>query len=154
MSLPKFQSAYDHLAPHTFGFVTVGESMTQQQFKEEANVNTIMAKYRKTGMITYLSKHNPSFGDFENPMEYHDGLNRIAKAQQDFDGLSAEVRAKFSNDPGKLIEFLADDKNYDEALKLGLVNERKAPEPTMREHFEQALENNDKKRKANKPDQK
>ena len=36
---------------------TTGESLTQQQFKEECDVNHILAKYRKTNMITHLNKH-------------------------------------------------------------------------------------------------
>ena len=34
---------------------TIGESLTHQQFKEECDVNHILAKYRKTNMSTHLS---------------------------------------------------------------------------------------------------
>jgi hypothetical protein len=36
--------------------------------------------------------------------------------------LPAELRARFENDPAKLIEFIDNSENLDEAINLGLVN--------------------------------
>jgi phage internal scaffolding protein len=36
--------------------------------------------------------------------------------------LPAQIRSRFDNDPAKLIDFLENEQNHDEAIKLGLVN--------------------------------
>ena len=45
---------------------TDSKSLTQQQFQAECDVNTIMAKYRKTNMITHLNNRQGNYGDFTN----------------------------------------------------------------------------------------
>ena len=70
------------------------------------------------------------------------------QAQQSFESLPSELRAKFENDPAKLISYLSDDKNNAEAIKLGLKIERKEPE-TIQGAMEKALEANDTKRQKN-----
>ena len=41
------------------------------------------------------------------------------------------LRRVLDNDPGKLLEFVADEKNYVEAVKLGLVVPAAADEPPI-----------------------
>lgn len=102
-------------------------SRTKQQFVEESDVNTIMRKYEKTGIIDPRLQRGPgSYGDFTGAQDYHTALQQIVEAQEAFYDLPSGIRAKFHNDPGELLAFLEDDKNRDEAIKLGLV---KAPEP-------------------------
>ena len=36
--------------------------------------------------------------------------------------LPAQIRSRFENDPAKLIDFLDNSENLDEAIKLGLVS--------------------------------
>ena len=38
-------------------------SMTKQSFKDECDINKIMAKFQKTGAIEHYAKHAPSYGD-------------------------------------------------------------------------------------------
>ena len=61
------------------------------------------------------------------------------QAQQSFESLPSELRGRFENDPAKLIDFLSDERNNAEAVKLGLKLERKAPE-TIQGAMEKALE--------------
>lgn len=100
-------------------------SRTQQSFKEECDVNRIMAKFRKTGEINHLNEHNPSYGDFATGLDFHTAQLAVADAQADFDSLSARIRAKMDNDPAKLLAFVADPENLEEARELGLI----APAP-------------------------
>ena len=60
-------------------------------------------------------------GDFSGIGDYHTALNRVIAAQDEFEALPAQIRARFNNDPAELIEFLEDDKNRPEAETLGLV---------------------------------
>lgn len=68
------------------------------------------------------------------------------EAENSFNMLPSEIRNRFQNDPGQLIGYLSDEKNNEEAYKLGLKIRPKPPEPTIQQQMENALENNDKKR--------
>lgn len=102
-------------------------SKTQQQFQKECDINEIMRKYLKTGEITHMAPYQGKYADLSEAPDYHQAMTTVVKAQQAFDVLPAELRARFDNDPGKLLEFVHDDKNYDEAAKLGLVPEKQIP---------------------------
>ena len=141
----KFKTRFDLHEPRTYSFKTIGESMTQQQFKDECDVNNILSKYRKTGLITHLSKHKGEFGDFSSVTDYQTSLARLEQAHDSFQQLPSELRSKFHNDPKNLIEFLADPKNDEDAIKYGLKIKPKE-EISIQQQMEQALENNDKKR--------
>lgn len=97
-----------------------GKSRTKQSFAEECDVNTIMGKFRTTGMVTHVTAKNPVYEDFSEPMQYLDALSAVAKAQEVFDAMPARVRARVNNDPAELISFVADPANADELVELGL----------------------------------
>jgi len=96
-------------------------SLTQQNQKEDADINTIVARFGLTGELPFADKQ-PRYGDFTAVTDYHSAMNAVASAREDFMSLPAELRARFNNDPALLIDFLASDANRDEAIKLGLVN--------------------------------
>lgn len=114
-------------------FMNDEPSLTQQQFKDETDVNNIIKRYVDTGQITHLRNQTGQFADFSDIQDFHGMMDTVVKATEAFESLPAEVRYRFRNDPGQLIEFLQDENNYDEALKLGLVNKREVP----------AIKNND-----------
>ncbi|QGH73554.1 MAG: scaffold protein [Microviridae sp. ctITQ3] len=101
--------------------VIEGASMTQQQFKNLCDINQIMKKYENTGMVTHLNSRQGTYGDFSQVKNFQENLNMVMHAQAAFDSLPAAIRKKFANDPSQLLEFVQDDSNYDEAVKLGLV---------------------------------
>lgn len=99
-----------------------GESQTQQQFKDECDVNLQMQKYMKTGQFTHLSKSRGFYADMTVfPKDYQDALEIVRGADQAFENLPSDLRSRFDNDPQKLIEFLGDSSNRDEAVNLGLL---------------------------------
>jgi phage internal scaffolding protein len=96
-------------------------SLTQQHQKEDADINTIVARFGLTGELPFADKQ-PRYGDFTAVTDYHSAMNAVASAREDFMSLPAELRARFNNDPAALIDFLASEQNREEAIKLGLVN--------------------------------
>lgn len=98
-----------------------GEIMTIQSEKDSCDINLIVAKYKKTGLMTNWRKDPPRYGDFSSSVDYHDSLLRAQNAQDDFMLLPASIRTRFNNDPGELIDFLSDSNNRAEAIELGLV---------------------------------
>lgn len=100
-------------------------SRTKQSFKAECDINNIMRKYRDTGIVTHTRDSQPMYGDFSEITDYQGSLNQVLQAQEAFEQLPSLVRKRFANDPGKFVEFIQDDKNYDEAMKLGLLDPEK-----------------------------
>lgn len=98
-------------------------SVTNQSDKESSDINIIMKRYEKTGLITDLltgQRRTPQYGDFSNVGDFHQLQNTLARTREAFDALPASVRNQFQNDPANLIDFLADSNNDAEAVKLGL----------------------------------
>lgn len=102
-------------------FVPTGESLTRQSFNAEADINTIMKRYEKSGLIDHVNEHQGSYGDFTNVQDYHSSLNQALSAKSMFMSLPASIRNKFQNDPGAFLEFANDPENEDEMRSLGLL---------------------------------
>lgn len=97
-----------------------GVEHAQQQFKDDCDINSIMARFQKTGAIDHVSMHQPQYGE-ATPVDYHTAMNIITKAQQMFADLPSSLRRRFDGDPSKLLEFVQDPDNADEAAELGLA---------------------------------
>lgn len=101
-------------------------SKTRQGFKDECDINVIMARYQATGVIDFVTQHAPQYADVSG-VDFQQAAETVAKARSMFADLPADLRARFSNDPGQFLSFINDDKNRAEAETLGLV--RPAPKP-------------------------
>lgn len=99
------------------------DSITQQQFKNECDINYIVNRYLQTGYINPMLVQNgkPVFGDVSTIQGYKESLDQINEADQMFMQLPAKIRDRFQHDPLKLLAFVADNSNYKEAVSLGLV---------------------------------
>lgn len=103
------------------GLLCEDESLAIQSAAEEADINTIVRRFGLTGQLPGQVAI-PRYGDFTGVPDFHTAMNLIRQTQDEFMRLPAEVRARFDNDPQKVMEFLEDDRNREEAVKLGLVN--------------------------------
>lgn len=106
-----------------------GKGRTKQAFRDQVNINKIIERNRKTGMLDFVTSKQPFYGDVSEIGSYQESLNVVMKAQELFAGMSASVRRRFQNDPLEMIEFLKDEKNREEAIELGIVAKPKEPEP-------------------------
>ena len=97
-----------------------GKGRTEQKHKKDVDINQIMLKASKTGMLP-LAKGSPMYGDFTNAQDFQDCLERIQSADQAFMDLPADIRKKFYNDPANLIAYINDPQNEQEAIELGLL---------------------------------
>jgi len=98
-------------------------TLAVQSGKEEADINTLVRRFGLTGEFP---KHLriPMQGDFTGLATFHDALNKVRQAEEEFLRLPGEMRARFDHDPGKLIAFCSDKANRAEAVKLGLLDQR------------------------------
>lgn len=103
-------------------------SLTRQEFVVDADLNNIMRKYASGLPPSSPGARPPMFGDFSNVPDYQTCLEHVMDAQERFAQLPSDVRRRFDNDPGKLLQFVADKSNRDEAISLGLID-KPAVEP-------------------------
>ena len=96
------------------------KGMTKQWHKKECDINQIMAKYQKSGIITHVNKHELNYG-FATSSDLHESLNMIQYANEMFADLPSKARAKFENEPGKFLDFVQDPNNQSELYDLGLT---------------------------------
>lgn len=103
------------------GLMCLSPSKAQQHMKDECDINVIVERFGVTGRVP-VTPLEPSYGDFTGVSDYHSALNQINATQEQFMGLPAKIRAKFDHDPYKLVNFLMDEANRNEAVELGLIN--------------------------------
>lgn len=105
-------------------------SMTKQSFKEECDINNIIKEFGVTGIARHIRENEGLFIDLPDALDFQESLNLVAKAQEAFAALPAQVRARFQNDAQAFLEFTADPSNQEEMIKLGLAKDlRPGPEP-------------------------
>jgi phage internal scaffolding protein len=97
------------------------ETMAQQQFAENCDINVIMARFGQGYQIPE-GHRMPTYGDFDGIHDYREALDFIREAGESFMELPANIRERFGNDPANLIDFLGDEANRAEAQKLGLLD--------------------------------
>lgn len=105
------------------GTVNEEKTLTQQQFKDECDINNIVKRYSDTGILPVSTKVG-AFLDVSNVQDYQTSLQTVYEAQKAFDALPSNIRSHFENDPNKLIAFIEDDANREEAIKLGLIQNK------------------------------
>jgi len=119
--------------------------ITQQSDAVDCDINVIVARAKSGADLSRLTKQGPMYGDFTNLPDYRSALLMVNRARDAFMAMDAVVRKRFNNDPAQLLDFLADDKNRDEAVKLGLL---KAPEVPKVDESLEALKSIDSSLKA------
>jgi len=123
LKTPFIRSAYNYNtdeASRASSLACLDISKTQQQFKDECDINTIVRLFGITGKLPE-NVHAPTFGDFFEVDDFHSAQNAVRNAAESFMRLPANVRERFGNDPQQLIVFVSDDRNRKEAEALGLV---------------------------------
>jgi len=100
-----------------------GESLTKQSFKESCDINNILAKYQKTGVIDHYNKFGAKYGDCP-AITFTESEQIIASAKSMFEELPSKARRHFENDPAKFLEFcetVEGDAGAQVLLDLGLL---------------------------------
>ena len=103
---------------------TFSQTKTQQQFKDECNINRIVSQYAK-GVMPIGNAYQPLPEDFYEVTDYQVAMNKVRRAQETFEGLNSNIRARFDNDPGQFVDFVTNPANLETVRELGL-----APKPT------------------------
>lgn len=100
-----------------FEVVKFGKSLTKQSFKDETDINKILAKAQKAGSLDHLTAHEAEYGDFAG-YDLMEHFEKIERAQNIFDDLPSEVRNEFKNEPGLFFDFVNDPVNMGKLREL------------------------------------
>jgi phage internal scaffolding protein len=95
-------------------------SLTQQHQKDQADINFIIDQFNVTGILP-VSPVSPQYGDFSGIGDYHSAMNAVMNMHDEFMTLPPAIRSRFDNDPEELFDFLSNEDNREEAIKLGLI---------------------------------
>ena len=123
ISLPFVRSAFNYdrdVASDESGLKCEDPSKTQQSAAEECDINTIVRRFGLTGLLPQ-NVRVPTYGDFSGIFDYQSAMNVIRDADVAFKSMPADVRARFHNSADEFVDFVADEGNREEAIKLGLV---------------------------------
>lgn len=122
--VPFIRSAFNYdmsAASLESGLFCEDGTRTQQQFKEECDINTIVERFGVTGelptgvSIPYMADFSESVTDFQT------ALNMIKAADEAFMAYPASIRSQFENDPERFVAFVSDPANKDQVKAWGLA---------------------------------
>lgn len=110
-------------------------SRTQQSFKDETDINSIMSKYQKTGLIDHVNEHGAHYGDQPSAVDFHEAMSLVASTNSLFNELPSSTRDYFDNDPSAFLEYVSDEERRDTLVKTKKINQEETeipvpPEPT------------------------
>lgn len=124
----KFNSRYS-VTGEKPGITFDQPSQTLQSFKDDADINCIIARFENTGVLvdpTVPVSRVPQFGDYSDMPSYQEAQNVIVAANNAFSSLPSKVRERFGNDPAAYFEFVKSLKegsdDYAEAIRLGIID--------------------------------
>lgn len=92
------------------------DGRTKQSFKDDTDINKIMARFEKTGTISHLAKFEGVYADFSD-FDFHEQTNKLTQGREIFDALPAEIRKEFGQSPAAFFAYVNDPKNVDELRK-------------------------------------
>jgi len=120
----------DFFKPHdSFAVADWGPSLTRQEFVDECDINQIMLKYERTGVLPGPNAAEPMYVDFTQiPDNLADSLRMMDEAQTAFMQLPATIRREFDNNALAFTEFAMDPTNLDQMRDWGLA---KPKEPAV-----------------------
>lgn len=114
---------YSAYRPHEPVLADIGgPSRTRQEFAEECDVNVLMKRYERTGVLPQFgAERKAMYLDLASVPTFHEAMDVLVQAEYAFGRLPAAVRKEFDNDPGKFVAFAEDRKNLEQMRKWGLA---------------------------------
>ena len=99
--------------------ITTLDARTEQCHRDECDINKIIAKYDRTGVLNHVNDFEARYEDLTG-LDYQTMLNTVANANSMFEGLPSEIRNQFANDPANFISFMDDENNNEQMYEMGL----------------------------------
>lgn len=98
------------------------DGMTRQEFADECDINILLDRYEKTGVLNHYSRREPLYVDLtEGPQDLAGALEVLNRATEAFMTLPAKIRREFDQDPVQFVQFCEDRSNLDKLREWGLA---------------------------------
>lgn len=104
-------------------------TITQQHFAAECNINQIIARFNKTGVLGDGKPTPPSYADVSLFGDFRESQEKIQKGKAAFAAMPVEVRRLAGGDPSRLWDVLVNPENRQILENAGVLNPRKPPVP-------------------------
>lgn len=101
-----------------------GLSRTKQSFKDECDINNILLRWQKTGVVEHLNRFRGDYSDFTGVQDYQSSLNAVMAADEAFSTLPSSIRKYFANSPAEFLNFVSNPANQDEMIRMGLATRK------------------------------
>lgn len=111
----KFASRYAR--PEVKGRVSTEPTLTQQQFKDECDVNKIIDRLVRCGESLPMPSAE-DFADVSNIEDYQKLLDKVSRVDETFYALPSDLRAYFKNDPAEFAATLRTKAGYQDFVRL------------------------------------
>ena len=86
------------------------DGRTKQEFADECDVNKILKRAQKTGMLSHYDVHKSAYADYDE-FDFLQAQLKLTRGVEIFEALPSEVRREFGNDPGAFFSFVNDPAN-------------------------------------------
>lgn len=103
------------------------ERLTHQSFKQQCDINYIVDRAIRTGVVSHVNRSEPRYEDVPS-VDYHTMLNMVNQAKESFMSLPSKIRSFFDNDPGRFLEFVHNPENEEKMIEMGLAKKRPGTE--------------------------
>lgn len=88
--------------------VAPDDALTQQQFKDECDMNRIVKNAARGIAPKFLARGAPQYGDFSNVPDLTSAYETIERAESAFMNLPAELRLELGNNPANISKLTGD----------------------------------------------
>lgn len=121
---PKVRNRFDRLHVPAQLAEAPEKALTQQQFKDECDINRIVKNAQRGIPPKYINRATPHYGDVSRFPDITEAYNIVQKAEESFMELPAQLRLELGNNPANF------DKITPEQLKrFRLLKEEPTPSP-------------------------
>lgn len=125
--MPKFFTKYN--PPKVPGWNSELDSKVQEQFADACQTDTIIRKYNAMGVNPFIASGSCRYLDTTEIPSFVTAQNAQVKVKEYFEGLPADIRLEFNNDPMQFAEVVSDPRNSDYLREIGVL----APLPAEQE---------------------
>lgn len=118
----QIRSRYSLGAPEK-GLEFVQPSLTQQQFKDECEIESLLRAHNLGQVMGILNNHGqqPLYADTTDIPDFYDAQNHVARAREYFEGLPSYVRSRFNNSLSEFLTSLNDPGAREALTEMGVL---------------------------------
>lgn len=100
------------------GAPKVRVSMTKQDFKDDTDINKLLARAQREGTLSHISRFEGEYADFSDVDDLLTAHERYQRGVEIFQELPSEVRREFSQDPAEFFRFVNNPDNRERYKEL------------------------------------